>query len=512
MINQGEKSPKERRRSGGFETGELPIPSVRDVLRVAFRHKYLVLAMFVLAGFVGAGVSLLLPEVWESEGRILLSDERGSLRINPAAEGMVTAAQDFGRTGADAELAILTSQSLAEEVVQKVGLDRVLDLKEGETLAELFKDDPNAEVAALRAATKKMLANAIMEPQGGVIWCVYRHSDPWTARDVLHTWMNSYVDRHIQVHSSSAKPELIQQQLDERKDDLDKKETELNDFLVAHNVAAVTQELETTGMQVSGLEERLRESRAQIEAEKARIAVLEEALRGRGDADIRPMEMENPDWTVLDEQLRELDIEKRRLESRYVNHPDLRAVNIEIEKTKEARSKLPRTIPRTLGAAGDVDSLDPALQLQASQVNLSGLQATETALTAQLEPLQARLAKLREVEPMAIRLEREVAAARDLYEAARNSLVLAQTSQGLDASKVSNVRIVDPATLPDERTSPRRKRMTAMAAFAGLVFGLGLAFVREFFDATIKSRDEAEKKLGITVLAVVPQREFKKCI
>lgn len=512
MINQGEKSPKGRRRSAGFETGELPIPSVRDVLRIAFRHKALIAAIFVLAGVAGAGVSMILPEVWESEGRILLSDERGSLRINPGAEGLVTAAQDFGRTGADAELAILTSQSLAEEVVMTVGLDRVLDLKEGETIESLFEGDPNAEVAALRAATKKMLANAIMEPQGGVIWCVYRHSDPWTARDVLHTWMNAYVDRHIQVHSSSAKPEVIQEQLELRKRDLDQKETDYNDFLVAHSVVAVSQELDTAGGQTARLEELLGETRTQIEAEKARIAVLEEALKGRGDAEIRPMEMENPDWTALDERLRELDIEKRGLESRYVNHPDLRAVNIEIEKTKEARSKLPRTIPRTLGTAGDMDSLDPALQLQASQVNLSGLQATERTLMAQLEPLQARMIKLREVEPEAVRLEREVGAARSLYEAAQNSMVLAEASQGLDASKVSNVRIVDPATLPDERMSPRRKRLTAMAAFAGLVIGLGLAFVREFFDATIKSRDEAEKKLGITVLAVVPEREFKKCI
>lgn len=512
MINQAQKTPQERRRVGGFETGELPIPSVRDVLRIAFRHKGLIAAIFVLAGVVGAGVSLILPEVWESEGRILLSDERGSLRINAAAEGLVTAAQDFGRTGADAELAILTSQSLAEEVVLTIGLDRMLDLKEGETIESLFEGDPNAEVAALRAATKKMLANAIMEPQGGVIWCVYRHSDPWTARDVLDTWMNAYVDRHIQVHSSSAKPELIQEQLDERKEHLDRIETELNNYMVAHGVAAVTQELESTGMRVAALEGRLAETRTDIEAEKARIAVLKEALKGRGDAEIRPMEMENPDWTALDERLRELDIQQRELSSRYVNHPDLRAVKIEIEETKAARDKLPRSIPRTIGGSGDVDALDPALQLQAAQVNLSGLQATEANLTEQLVPARAQMAKLREVEPTVIRLEREVTAARDLYEAAQSSLVQAQTSEALDASKVSNVRIVDAATLPDERMSPRRKRLTAMAAFAGLVIGLGLAFVREFFDATIKSRDEAEKKLGITVLAVVPEREFKKCI
>lgn len=512
MINQTQKTPQERRRIGGFETGELPIPSVRDVLRVAFRHKFLILMVFLLTGAAGAGLSLMLPEVWESEGRIMLKEERSSLRINAASEGLVTASQDFGMGGADTELAILTSQGLAEEVVSEVGLERVLSLKPGETIAEVFKGEADPQTAAVRTATKKLLSNASMEPQGGVIWCVYRHSDPTTARDILDTWMNSYIDRHIMMHSSSAKPELIQTQLNERKADLDRIETELNEYMVAHGVVAVTQELETTATQVFEVENRLADTRTQIQAEKARIAALSAALKGRGDTEIRAMEMENPDRAAKDEQLRVLEIRLTELESRYVNHPDLRATRLEIEKTKAARDALPRTIPRMLGSAGSADAVDPALQLNAAQVNLSGLQATEATLVEQLVPTRAHLAKLREVEPTVIRLQREVTAAQNHYEATQSSLAQAQTSETLDASKVSNVRIVDEATLPDQRTSPRRTRLTLVMAFAGLVIGLGLAFVREFFDATIKSRDEAEKKLGIRVLAVVPQREFKKCI
>ncbi len=512
MINQAQKSPQERRRGVGFETGELPIPSVRDVLRIAFRHKYIIATIFVLAGVAGAGVSMMLPEVWQSEGRIMLREERGSLRINPGAEGLVTANPQFDNSAGDAELAIMTSQSLAQEVAEKVGLERVLSLKDGKTIEEAFKGERDPHTAALRTATKTLLQNATIEPANGIIWLVYEHGDPVTAHDILDTWMNSYIDRHIQMHSSSAKPELIQGELDERKRELDRLETELNDYKRENGVAAVTQELDTGNGQVAELETRLADTRTQIEAEKARIAALETALKGRGDTEIKPMEMENPDRVALDERLRELEIRQRELNSRYVNHPDLRAIEKEIIETKADRDKLPRTIPRTIGAGGAAETMDPALQLQAAQVNLSALLATETTLVQQLEPMRAHMAKLRAVEPRMVQLEREVAAARDLYEAARNSLVQAQTSETLDASKVSNVRIVDEATLPDERTSPRRTRLTLMAAFAGLIIGFGFAFVREFFDATIKSRDEAEKKLGITVLAVVPEREFKKCI
>lgn len=512
MINQAQKSPQERRRGAGFETGELPIPSVRDVLRVAFRHKYIIATIFVLAGLAGAGVSMLLPEKWQSEGRIMLREERTGLRINPGTEGLVTADPQFDNAAGDSELAIMTSQSLAQEVAEKVGLERVLSLKDGKTIEEAFKGEADPHTAAVRTATKTLLQNATIEPANGIIWLVYEHNDPVTARDILDTWMNAYIDRHIQMHSSSAKPELIQNEMDERKRELDRLETELNKYKTENGVAAATQELGTVGQQVNDLETRLAETQTQIEAEKARIAALEEALKGRGDADIKPMEMANPDWTAYDERLRELEIERIEVGSREVNTPTTRSLDKSIAEIRMKRDKLPRTVPRTAGSDNGVDAMDPALQLQAAQVNLSGLQAMEATYLQQLEPMREHLVKLRTVEPRMVQLEREVASARDLYEAARNSLVQAQTSETLDASKVSNVRIVDEATLPDERTSPRRTRLTLMAAFGGLIVGFGFAFVREFFDATIKSREEAEKKLGITVLAVVPEREFKKCI
>ena len=39
-----------------------------------------------------------------------------------------------------------------------------------------------------------------------------------------------------------------------------------------------------------------------------------------------------------------------------------------------------------------------------------------------------------------------------------------------------------------------------------------IAFIAEFFDDSLKTADEAEKKLGLPVLVSISDKEFKKCI
>jgi capsular polysaccharide biosynthesis protein len=38
---------------------------------------------------------------------------------------------------------------------------------------------------------------------------------------------------------------------------------------------------------------------------------------------------------------------------------------------------------------------------------------------------------------------------------------------------------------------------------------LGIVFIRSLFDTTIKNSEEAEKRLGLTVLASIPQYDYE---
>jgi capsular exopolysaccharide synthesis family protein len=53
-------------------------------------------------------------------------------------------------------------------------------------------------------------------------------------------------------------------------------------------------------------------------------------------------------------------------------------------------------------------------------------------------------------------------------------------------------------------------RNVALGLVVGLVFGLGIAFLYEYLDNTIKSTDEAERVYGSTVLGIVPLDRYEK--
>jgi polysaccharide biosynthesis transport protein len=97
--------------------------------------------------------------------------------------------------------------------------------------------------------------------------------------------------------------------------------------------------------------------------------------------------------------------------------------------------------------------------------------------------------------------------------APRDSLVQAQAlfKQKLDqlqvdgALKRGGAQLVTPATVPTNPVSPQPVRTAVIALVLGLLLGLALAFLREFLDDSVKSKDELERVApGVPVLGLIP--------
>jgi capsular polysaccharide biosynthesis protein len=89
-----------------------------------------------------------------------------------------------------------------------------------------------------------------------------------------------------------------------------------------------------------------------------------------------------------------------------------------------------------------------------------------------------------------------------------NKLAEVFTKEIMNIMKVENVSIVDIAQLPEHPIKPRPIMNIAVAFMMGLLAALGISFVIEYLDDTIKTADDVEKYLGLTVLGTIP--EFTK--
>lgn len=74
---------------------------------------------------------------------------------------------------------------------------------------------------------------------------------------------------------------------------------------------------------------------------------------------------------------------------------------------------------------------------------------------------------------------------------------------------MKNINIVDSAEVPAAPVKPQIWINIAGAAFTGLLVSLCIAVILETTNDTIRSREDVEKKLGLTVLGIIPMADIK---
>jgi protein tyrosine kinase modulator len=101
---------------------------------------------------------------------------------------------------------------------------------------------------------------------------------------------------------------------------------------------------------------------------------------------------------------------------------------------------------------------------------------------------------------------------KDAYEARDIANQVAKSLKEItkDIKKVDNVQLVDDALLPSGPVSPKPLLNIAIALILGLFVSVGIVFLIEYLDNTVKDTDELEKLLEVPVLGAIPMIEEKK--
>jgi uncharacterized protein involved in exopolysaccharide biosynthesis len=104
------------------------------------------------------------------------------------------------------------------------------------------------------------------------------------------------------------------------------------------------------------------------------------------------------------------------------------------------------------------------------------------------------------------RLEESVAANRSLLQSFRDQLIASDVSQAVATTKLSShFQILDPATLPLAQSYPNRSKIAIASLILGALLGIGLIFLRETQDMTLRSLEDfagaiPEPILGTTLV------------
>lgn len=213
---------------------------------------------------------------------------------------------------------------------------------------------------------------------------------------------------------------------------------------------------------------------------------LERVMSQRGDSAVNVIELEqiqqvrgNTDLTTVLGELNVRQTQLRMLRLRYnEEHPSVQ------QAVRDLRVIQYETLPVLLN-------------------NLVGeIRTREKTLEDRINVASRDLRQIPERTMEEMRLQRELMIANALYTSLSQRYSEARLA---DASSIPDVRIQDPAMVPDKPV----KNMASMALYAGLGAGLALAIalalLLDHFDRRLRYPDQVTRDMGLTILGAVPR-------
>ncbi|MFO1531271.1 MAG: polysaccharide biosynthesis tyrosine autokinase, partial [Kiritimatiellia bacterium] len=189
----------------------------------------------------------------------------------------------------------------------------------------------------------------------------------------------------------------------------------------------------------------------------------------------------------IKKQLMDSEVSLRLMqESLGPNHPDVKRMVAGVE---ELKAKLTTAINgMIIGLRSDYETSKAKYDTLAQELSI--IKAEETSETR---------AKARILE----KAERELMIEQNILDALQAKIAQEQITVQTPRSPVE---IFEPAEIPLRFVFPKIPLFLALSAVLGVMAGVGMAFFIEYLDTSVKTVDDLERYLGLSVIGVIPQK------
>ena len=500
-----------RRRSGR---------NVYDILFVLFKHKWKIIFLSLL-GFGSAGGLVyrdLRSPQYETQAKLLVRYVLERSAVDPY-ESKMDVGGNRGMEVMDAEIEIIRSTDLTLEVATMIGPQMIFT-----TTTET--PPSNTEAAVQIAKDLKVQTTR----GSSVIQLAYHHSDPAVAVAVLNQLIESYFERHLEIHRSTGAFESVARQTDQARSRLSQTEAELSKlssesgFLsLADAKVALEARRNSLRSNLMAAQVELAEQQVRVASLAASVGVLEPDAKKKGEPE--PPEEDTPDRMArlkAQEKYRDLAqqltlFKERRntlMMSRKPTDPMLVALDRQISAIQQQGLELIEQYP-PLVSQGKAQDRDQSPQGQGSDLHVERAQLQ--ALEAKCKMLTEQVAKLdTEVEKMSAsslgfaNLERRRQLEDEKYRYFETRLEKARVDETLNPASMPNIGVVQRPSAPAKSLPDTIFKLALGLAASGLLSGLVLAFLLEWvIDRRVSRPIEIQTRLQLPLMMSIPRIRSK---
>ncbi|MBT4187674.1 MAG: polysaccharide biosynthesis tyrosine autokinase, partial [Gemmatimonadales bacterium] len=325
--------------------------------------------------------------------------------------------------------------------------------------------------------------------EAAIITVRYESTDTQLVHQIPNALASRYISdgRLVRKAEATSTVTFLEDQIDTLSIQLRQSEEALTGFREVEQVVSLQAEADA---QVTNMS-RLQADRNQIEAERDALQTMVAAV----DLEAALADPADPSpYTKL--------ISFPTLFRNQAASEMLRSLNAAVNERSGLLQRRTLQDPDVMNMTGRIQDIETQLRNTAITY-LQGLENQVDGYDAMLEQFGADLERIPETEVQLMRLEREKNVLEEIYTLLQQRL---QEARILEAVQDVSVRVVDLAILPPEPVTPRKALNLLLGLILGGIFGVGIAFTREYMDETVHTREDIQAATGgAPILGMIPR-------
>jgi capsular exopolysaccharide synthesis family protein len=500
--------------SKGYGTAGLEQATFRDYLFVVLKRKWLILSLVLVVTSLATILAFRAPSIYEGEATIRI--EQKAPNVLQTKEIVIAGQQDPNFWGT--QLKLLENPALARQVVLTLDLQHNPSFFGGQTQGGFFNslrrifskpkkvnESPATatgltvvgesevtggtltpeQLAELEPYEDAIIAGEVIEnvPQTNLVHIRFVHADPELAQKIANTLADVFINNNLEraTLGSSKAEDLLAREIANLQTKIKHDQEAQFNYAKSKNLPLVNDtagnleavRLATLSGQLLSAENDRKNVQAQLEAakrEKDPFSIPDVNKSARVDR--------------LRDRISELKERRDALLIIYTPEwPEVKKIDAQITALQKELDKAPSEI---------VTSIQRRYEAAVAQENMlrRAYETQKSATTQQTRDQIDLLAMTQELET-----NKQIL----------NTLLQKQREyQVTNGDRSNEVTIANYSRLPKEPIGPQRFRNIFVAFLLALVAGIGLAFLLDFLDDTVKSVEDVDRYLHLPALALIP--------
>jgi uncharacterized protein involved in exopolysaccharide biosynthesis len=311
---------------------------------------------------------------------------------------------------------------------------------------------------------------------------------PELSRAIVSKMIQAYLYEHTRLNRPAGAHEFLIQQTAGMRERLIASEQALKELKNQTGLAAIDVQRDLLVTRLARLEDETYQTDQELAASEAEVKELIAKLQTMPKTTTRSLTKgaENQASDLMHSRLYDLQVREQELRAKYTDqHPEVIAVREQATAAEKIFTKEPKSrVVETIGPSRPAEEAE--VELVRQEPKLASLRARSQVLRNQLKTVRNELKSFNENAQRIVELQRETELQDANYRRYANNLEDAHIDQALESKQISNINVVEPATLNIRPVWPKPWLNLGLGFVVALVGSVGIALA-------IDSRERASR-------------------